>query len=299
MRSHVRLAGTVLLISSLAAIGVVTPANAAHHRGKLITSRVIALGRILTNSHHRTIYIFSRDTPGTSHCGRSCRRSWPPVLSAGKPRAGIDVRQRRLHRTPRHQVTYYGHPLYYFSGDSGRSHAGEGLSEFGGKWHVVSTKGTPIKPRSSTGGTGGTGGGGTPPPPYLPPAPSGPASLGSGTLTASSTNVLVDAADDHTLYSLQGESGTAARFYCVGDCQKTWRPLLTTSGGKIPVSGAADSSLVGTVTRTDDNNEIQVTYNDHPLYRYAGDAAAGADNGEFLYTGPYVWYAMAPSGNFA
>ncbi len=173
MTNRVRLAGTILIVSAAAGLGLATPASAAHHSatapsGKLVTSRVISLGRILANAKGHTLYMFGKDTAGKSHCGHTCQMYWPPLRSASKPRAGTDVKQRHLARTPSHQVTYFGHPLYYFSGDTGKSHNGEGMSAFGAKWFVVSTNGTAIKPAAA-------GGGGTPSPPpypYLPLAPS-------------------------------------------------------------------------------------------------------------------------------
>jgi len=43
------------------------------------------------------------------------------------------------------QVTYHGHPLYRFSGDvrAGQT-AGEGLTDFGGRWYAVSAAGTAV-----------------------------------------------------------------------------------------------------------------------------------------------------------
>ena len=43
------------------------------------------------------------------------------------------------------QVTFRGHPLYYFAGDSRPgSTEGQGLNDNGGLWYVVHTDGTPV-----------------------------------------------------------------------------------------------------------------------------------------------------------
>ena len=43
------------------------------------------------------------------------------------------------------QVTYAGHPLYFFSGDAQRGQTnGEGLKDFGASWYVLAPSGTKI-----------------------------------------------------------------------------------------------------------------------------------------------------------
>jgi hypothetical protein len=45
------------------------------------------------------------------------------------------------------QVTYNGHPLYYFEGDSAPGQTnGEGLMGFGAEWNLVSAAGLPVPP---------------------------------------------------------------------------------------------------------------------------------------------------------
>jgi hypothetical protein len=60
------------------------------------------------------------------------------------------------------QVTYAGHPLYTFIADkkAGQTN-GEGLTNFGAAWNVVTASGRPVEPTASdSGATGGDYGGG-------------------------------------------------------------------------------------------------------------------------------------------
>jgi predicted lipoprotein with Yx(FWY)xxD motif len=67
----------------------------------------------------------------------------------GAPHAGNGVSQALLGTITRAdgtmQVTYNGHPLYYFSADPGAGTAkGEGVKAFGAEWYVVSASGSKI-----------------------------------------------------------------------------------------------------------------------------------------------------------
>ena len=56
------------------------------------------------------------------------------------------------------QVTYAGHPLYTFFGDTKADQTnGEGLTDFGGIWDAIAASGSAVQPTAST--SGGTGGG--------------------------------------------------------------------------------------------------------------------------------------------
>jgi predicted lipoprotein with Yx(FWY)xxD motif len=109
------------------------------------------LGTLVTGAGGRTVYLFEKDRHGRSMCSGSCASIWPPVTlhSGAKPVAGGRVSARLLGTTARQggvrQVTYAGHPLYYYVGDQRRGDAnGEGLDQFGAEWYVLSSKGTKI-----------------------------------------------------------------------------------------------------------------------------------------------------------
>ena len=122
------------------------------------------LGRILVDGSGRTLYLFEADTSGKSTCAGACATTWPP-LTAGSPTAGSGVDGGALATTRRadgsQQVTYHGHPLYYYDGDgsSAGSAKGEGLNTFGGKWYVVDGTGNAVESAGSGSEMGGGGGG--------------------------------------------------------------------------------------------------------------------------------------------
>jgi len=76
--------------------------------------------------------------------------AWPPLLTTGAPRAGAGARERLLgttrRRSGKRQVTYRGHPLYYYVGESRADQVlCQGVVEVGGTWLVVSPAGRAIR----------------------------------------------------------------------------------------------------------------------------------------------------------
>src|SRR6266566_8227486 len=48
----------------------------------------VGLGKILVNSHGRTLYLFTKDSGTTSACSGACAVNWPPLRASGKPTLG-------------------------------------------------------------------------------------------------------------------------------------------------------------------------------------------------------------------
>jgi len=95
---------------------------------------------VLTNASGRTLYWFAPDTPSHSACYGECAAYWPPVT--GSPQAGPGVTLSKLGTIRRTdgslQVTYDGHPLYTYIGDTGPGQAsGNDINLNGGLWHEV------------------------------------------------------------------------------------------------------------------------------------------------------------------
>jgi predicted lipoprotein with Yx(FWY)xxD motif len=106
-------------------------------------------GKALAGSNGRTLYLFEADKNGTSACSGACAAAWPPDTVTGTPQAGSGVSQSLLGTITRAdgtmQLTYNGHPLYYFTADTGAGTAkGEGSKAFGAEWYVVGAGGSKI-----------------------------------------------------------------------------------------------------------------------------------------------------------
>jgi predicted lipoprotein with Yx(FWY)xxD motif len=143
-------APTAVATSPRTANPTATPAPPAPATGTATALRSVgALGQILVGANSRTLYLFLGDARGTSTCNGSCAQNWPPLTTSGAPRATAAISQSLLGTTKRQdgttQVTYNGHPLYYFIADSAPGMAnGEGIDAFGARWEVVSAAGTGV-----------------------------------------------------------------------------------------------------------------------------------------------------------
>ena len=131
--------------------------------GKMLDIGMTDVGRAVVDDHGRTLYLFTRDTATKSNCSGACAQEWPPALvgRASKTAAGIDRREvGSIKRSDgSRQLTYAGHPLYFFTGDGELGDAtGAGSTAFGGKWYAVAPSGKPLRGASND-GSGGSGGG--------------------------------------------------------------------------------------------------------------------------------------------
>jgi predicted lipoprotein with Yx(FWY)xxD motif len=136
----------------------------------VITTKTSSGGSFLTNGAGRSVYLFMADSSGKSTCDGACAAAWPPVIATGQPTATGSAQASDLGTITRSdgtkQVTYDGHPLYYFQGDTGPgTDKGQGLNGFGALWYLVAPSGSSITtavtisgsasaPASSSGGGG-------------------------------------------------------------------------------------------------------------------------------------------------
>jgi predicted lipoprotein with Yx(FWY)xxD motif len=114
-----------------------------------ITTSQSSAGPFLTDGSGRAVYLWVKDTAGKSACSGACAGAWPPVTGNGTVAGSGGVTAGELGTITRSdgtkQVTYDGHPLYYYAGDSGAGQDnGQGSDGFGAKWWLVAPSGSAI-----------------------------------------------------------------------------------------------------------------------------------------------------------
>ena len=98
---------------------------------------------VLTNAQGFTLYWFAPDSTTRSTCYRTCAGYWPPVTGTPSAGRGVTGRLATIKRSDgTTQVTYNGHPLYTYVGDTAPGQAfGNNLNLNGGLWHEVAVSG--------------------------------------------------------------------------------------------------------------------------------------------------------------
>jgi predicted lipoprotein with Yx(FWY)xxD motif len=110
---------------------------------------------VLTNAKGFTLYTFAPDTATTSACNGACATAWPPQTALTTVKSPYSTIKRSDGST---QLTFNGHPLYTFTGDTAPGKAsGNGVNAFGGLWHEVPASGAAAPAGSSSTGSGGGG----------------------------------------------------------------------------------------------------------------------------------------------
>src|SRR4051812_12077038 len=146
MKKNALIIGVTVVV---ALVGTAVAAAKPAARAATITTAHTGLGRIIVDRRGRSLYLFEKDNRGRSACSGVCAVYWPPLLTSGRS-IGIEGAKPSLLGSIRRadgsrQVSYAGHPLYFFSGDSRRGQTnGEGLQDFGAGWYVLTPSGNKI-----------------------------------------------------------------------------------------------------------------------------------------------------------
>ena len=105
-------------------------------------------GQILFGENDQAIYLFETESGPRAECYGACAEAWPPVLTKGDPQAGPGLKASLLGTTERTdgttQVTYNGHPLYYYAHEGPNEVTCHNVAEFGGLWLVVDAAGDAV-----------------------------------------------------------------------------------------------------------------------------------------------------------
>jgi predicted lipoprotein with Yx(FWY)xxD motif len=135
--------------SSSAGAGAAASPSSSSQGSTIAVATNSKLGQVLVDGKGMTVYLFVADTSTQSTCYGSCAAIWPPVLTSGAPQAGSGAQASLLGTTTRTdgkvEVTYGGHPLYYFVKDKQPGDTtGQGVNGFGALWWVMSPGGAAI-----------------------------------------------------------------------------------------------------------------------------------------------------------
>jgi predicted lipoprotein with Yx(FWY)xxD motif len=113
--------------------------------GTRIDVRPSRFGPMLFDARDQAIYLFDRETTRKPRCHAACAEAWPPVLTDGEPVAAGATRPALLGSTRRadgaSQVTYGGHPLYFYAHEKPGQVLCHDVEEYGGLWLVVTPAG--------------------------------------------------------------------------------------------------------------------------------------------------------------
>jgi len=116
----------------------------------LLSTKTSSLGTFLVDANGRALYLWDADHGSKSTCSGDCAQDWPPLTATATPKASGAVKASLLGTTKRadgsREVTYAGHPLYTFAGDTqpGQT-AGQGSNGFGAPWWVITPAGKALE----------------------------------------------------------------------------------------------------------------------------------------------------------
>ncbi len=143
----------LILVAVTAALAAVVLSTAAIARpsGALVNLRHTRIGSILVASSGYTLYAFGPDRRNQDVCVKTpeCLSLWPALTTRGTPRAGKGINSRLLGTIKLGrglQVTYAGHPLYFYKYDTRPGEiANVNILQFGGRWPAVNAAGRLVK----------------------------------------------------------------------------------------------------------------------------------------------------------
>jgi predicted lipoprotein with Yx(FWY)xxD motif len=120
--------------------------------------------KVLTNAQGMAVYWFAPDSSTKSACSKTCLKFWPIVPGPATAGTGVTGTLGVITTNGVKQVTYNGHPLYTYVGDTSPGQVkGNALNASGGLWWVMTPTGAKVAAASSSSGSssGGSSSGGS------------------------------------------------------------------------------------------------------------------------------------------
>jgi predicted lipoprotein with Yx(FWY)xxD motif len=147
MKDRLRTRLIPILVVVAAVAGVAASAQSAPATAARLSVRTTVYGKALFGPSGKVLYVFGADRGSKSRCYGVCAAAWPPLLTTGAPLAGAGVEAKLLGTTKRTngtlQVTYNGHPLYYYSADKVGKIMCQHANMHGGLWLIIKPNGQP------------------------------------------------------------------------------------------------------------------------------------------------------------
>ena len=121
------------------------------------------IGTVLVSSNGHTLYLLQGDSAPHFECTGKCLAFWPPLMATGKVTVAGGANASLVGTVKRgsgKQVTYKGHPLYWFANDSKAGQTnGEGIELSGKYWWALGPSGAPVTTAKKSTAPSSSGGG--------------------------------------------------------------------------------------------------------------------------------------------
>jgi predicted lipoprotein with Yx(FWY)xxD motif len=148
------IAGIAVIVLAVGGGSAKTAPQHAAAAGSAISIRTTPLGGTLVDANGRTLYLFAGDRTNVSRLSGAGLSVWPRFIATGLVKASNGAQAAKIGTITSpsgiRQVTYNGHPLYYYVGDSAPgSTRGQGLNQFGALWYVLGPAGNAVTSSAS------------------------------------------------------------------------------------------------------------------------------------------------------
>jgi predicted lipoprotein with Yx(FWY)xxD motif len=168
-RTRFSVAGFAVVVAAIVVVFVATSGGSAKTTRPAVASNSAislaqtSLGKTLVDANGRTLYLFEGDKRNLSTLSAAGQAVWPPFTASTKPRALSGALAGNIGTIKgtngRLQITYAGHPLYYYVADHNPGQTvGQGLNQFGALWYVLAGNGSAITSAPSSSTSTGSGG---------------------------------------------------------------------------------------------------------------------------------------------
>jgi predicted lipoprotein with Yx(FWY)xxD motif len=146
----------LVLVAAIAVAVVASATTSSAATRPTLGLRTTSDGKVIVDRAGMTMYEFGHDRKNVSRCSGTCAMFWPPAKAPAHPTLAKGLSSKKLKVIRRsdgsRQLSYNGHPLYRYSGDTkpGQTN-GEGITAFGGTWYVLSRTGAIVTGPPSSG----------------------------------------------------------------------------------------------------------------------------------------------------